>query len=409
MPANVHSSEHWRPVSETDRELVLKELEAILTSYHFRGSKRYPAMLKYVVDAAIEGRSSDLKERTLGVEVFGRSPDYDTSADPVVRFSASEVRKRIAQYYHENGNGKRLQIELPLGSYVPEFTLSPEELPDPLARLESEGPAKSQPLQAKGSRLKLAVILPLAALLVAASVAGTYAYRRFSAPKPTVSDKFWAPFDKSSSSILIVLGTRRDDKKMVQESAETTFLDHMIGPFHHVSVAIATALANVAGTLRLHGSAYEIKEDAETSLPDLHSHPLILVGATNNAWTMRLLAPLRFHFVPGPLAQIRDMKNPQNTEWTIDFLKPYSTVYVDYGIVARFHDPTTEGTVMVTAGIGPYGTEAASAFVSTPRYLEQMTKVVPAGWEGKNLEMVIKTDVIDGKPGPPVLVASTVW
>jgi hypothetical protein len=136
---------------------------------------------------------------------------------------------------------------------------------------------------------------------------------------------------------------------------------------------------------------------------------LILVGATNNAWTMRLLAPLRFHFVPGPLAQIQDMKNPQNTEWTIDFLKPYSTVYVDYGIVARFHDPTTEGTVMVTAGIGPYGTEAASAFVSTPRYLEQMTKVVPAGWEGKNLEMVIKTDVIDGKPGPPVLVASTVW
>ena len=77
-------------------------------------------MLKYVVSAVIDGRGSDLKERTLGVEVFGRDPEYDTNADPVVRISASEVRKRIAQFYHENGDSAKLQIELPLGSYVPE-------------------------------------------------------------------------------------------------------------------------------------------------------------------------------------------------------------------------------------------------------------------------------------------------
>ena len=67
--------------------------------------------------------SGDLKERTLGAEVFGRDPRYDTNADPVVRVSAGEVRKRIAQYYHENGHASRVQIELPLGSYAPEFQL----------------------------------------------------------------------------------------------------------------------------------------------------------------------------------------------------------------------------------------------------------------------------------------------
>src|SRR5664279_2189638 len=121
MYETTQTPERWEPASEVDRELVLKELDSILASYHFRGSKRYPAMLKYVVDAALEGHAGDLKERTLGVEVFGRDPDYDTNADPVVRFSASEVRKRIAQYYHENGRSSHLQIELPLGSYVPEF------------------------------------------------------------------------------------------------------------------------------------------------------------------------------------------------------------------------------------------------------------------------------------------------
>ena len=111
------------PTTAEERELVLRELEAILSSYHFRGSKRYPALLQYVVDAALENRLGDLKERTLGVEVFGRDPGYDTNADPVVRVSAGEVRKRIAQYYHENGHASRVQIELPLGSYAPEFLL----------------------------------------------------------------------------------------------------------------------------------------------------------------------------------------------------------------------------------------------------------------------------------------------
>src|ERR1700733_12966792 len=125
MTRDSNSTEHWTPNSAEDREQVLKELDAILSSYHFRGSKRYPALLKYVVNAALNGRAGDLKERTLGIEVFDRDPDYDTSADTVVRFTAGEVRKRIAQYYHENGLSSRVHIEIPRGSYAPEFILQP--------------------------------------------------------------------------------------------------------------------------------------------------------------------------------------------------------------------------------------------------------------------------------------------
>jgi hypothetical protein len=249
----------------------------------------------------------------------------------------------------------------------------------------------------------------LAMLMLAVAVGGTYAYLRLTAPKPSASDKLWAPLVKPVGPILIVVGTSHNGSKLVQEAADTSFLDHMTGPFHHVSVAIATALANLAGSLRQNGKNYEIKEDTETSLTDVHSRTLILVGATNNAWTMRLVGPLRFHFKPGPLAQIQDAKNPQNMDWMIDFSQPYAAVAVDYAIVARYHDPTTEGPVMVIAGIGPYGTEAASAFASTPKYLEQIAKQVPAGWENKNIEMVLKTQVIEGKAGPPMLAASTEW
>ncbi len=409
MTGSTHSLEHWVPASEAERTLVLKELESMLASYHFQSSKRYPALLKYIVDATLDGRSSNLKERTLGVEVFGRDPSYDTSADPVVRLSASEVRKRIAQFYHENGSGSRVQIELPLGSYVPEFLLRGPETPDARPEPVIERLTSTEN-QAYGRRRRLIIgILSAAALLVVSTVLGIYAYNRASTAKGTVIDRFWGPMIKSTEPVLIVVGTGNRNYQLPPEDEATSFGDHIAGPKHRISLASATALANIAGVLRQHGVAQEIKEDKETSLTDIHSRRLILIGATNNPWTMRLVSSLRFRFLPGPMAQIQDTKNLHNTDWIIDFFKPYSSISTDYAIVARYYDPTTEGPVMVIAGIGPYGTEAASAFAVTPQYLEQIAKQLPAGWENRNLEMVLKTEVIDGKAGPPLLVSSEVW
>ena len=71
----------------------------------------------------------DLKERTLGIAVFGREPSYDTSTDPVVRATAGEIRKRIAQYYQESGREHEIRINLSPGSYVPEFGSAPGGFP----------------------------------------------------------------------------------------------------------------------------------------------------------------------------------------------------------------------------------------------------------------------------------------
>jgi hypothetical protein len=399
----------WFPTSEEERELVLKELDAIVSSYHFRGSKRYPAMLKYVVSAAIDGRASDLKERTLGVEVFGRDPDYDTNADPVVRISAGEVRKRIAQFYHEKGHGAKLEIELPLGSYAPEFLLREPEVHEAQTGHGVEKPASTDDRRHKSSRRYLVAALAAIAVLAVAAAFGTFEYHKIALARSTDIDKLWGPMVKPAGPVLVVVGTGRHADQMSPELAETTFFDRITGPYHRVSVATATTLADVAGVLRQHGTAFEIKEDNETSLTDMHSRTIILIGATNNTWTMRLVSPLRYRFLPGPNAQVQDTKNLQNTDWSVDFLKPYASVSTDYAIVARYRDPTTEGPVMVVAGLGPFGTEAAGAFVATPQYLEQLARQLPPGWENKNIEMVLKTQVIDGKAGPPVLIAETAW
>src|SRR5690348_3794703 len=102
-------------------DAVREQLERILAHPLFRHSRRYPAMLRYVVEHRLSGDCDNLKERILGIEVFGRDAAYDSNVDPVVRTSACEIRKRIAQYYDEPAHQAELRIDLPAGSYVPEF------------------------------------------------------------------------------------------------------------------------------------------------------------------------------------------------------------------------------------------------------------------------------------------------
>jgi hypothetical protein len=113
----VGATAEWSSVS---RQAAVEQLARILDSPQFRSSKRCSAFLRYVVEQAADKHFDSLKERTVGVAVFDRDPDYDTNQDPVVRGTAGEVRKRLAQYYLEPAHEREFRISLPPGSYVPE-------------------------------------------------------------------------------------------------------------------------------------------------------------------------------------------------------------------------------------------------------------------------------------------------
>ena len=104
-----------------EKEAALLQTERLLSSSHFRTSRRYTALLRYVVQQTLDAHADTLKERTLGVEIFEREPGFDTAGDSIVRVAAAEVRKRITQYYQEEGHEDELRIDLPSGSYVPRF------------------------------------------------------------------------------------------------------------------------------------------------------------------------------------------------------------------------------------------------------------------------------------------------
>src|SRR5271157_17188 len=152
---------------DAQQEAIRQQLERMLASPLFKYSKRYPNLLRYVVEHTLAGRTAELKERSLGVAVFGREPDYDTNVDPVVRATAGEIRKRIAQYYHEPGHATEVRIDLSPRSYIPEFEMPSPVQPPAAAPVQQATPAAAHLAMLRWRALALAAAV---GLLVVATV-----------------------------------------------------------------------------------------------------------------------------------------------------------------------------------------------------------------------------------------------
>lgn len=110
-------------LSESQVRAVRTELNRLLESAAFRTSKRSRQFLDYIVEHTLSGPSGALKERSIGVELFHLPQDFDTGQHTIVRVTANEVRKKLAQHYlAENGAYRPVKIDLPPGSYSATFT-----------------------------------------------------------------------------------------------------------------------------------------------------------------------------------------------------------------------------------------------------------------------------------------------
>jgi hypothetical protein len=86
-----------------------------------RGCNRLVQLLTFVVSSTLRGEATQLKETTIGVSVFGRSPDYDPKLDTIVRSQAWRLRAKLKKYYASEGADEHVIIDIPVGHYVPAF------------------------------------------------------------------------------------------------------------------------------------------------------------------------------------------------------------------------------------------------------------------------------------------------
>jgi hypothetical protein len=405
----------FSPSTNLEQSAVRNQLQRILASPAFHNSKRYAAVLKYIVDQTLEGFGDRLKERTIGIEVFDRPPDYDTATDHAVRSAVAEVRKRLAQYYL-NGTRTELRIEILPGSYTPQFRWG-DETPQPapvtatISTKQANVAAQPAPVQAIHKPSARWAWIAASSVVLAAAIAGVFLTSRANDPL----DSFWKPILSSRAPVLLCIGnleggedppvdlqglTSKLTLSQFQNSANTT-----------VNVYDAFTMAKLAGLLQGNGRRFRFASQSDATFTDLQSGPAILVGLLNNNWTERLEPKLRF-FVEQPAPAkyvIRDRNNLSNHDWSVDYSTPYLDLTKDYALVLRMVDPKTEQTVIVAAGITVFGTSAAGDFLTSRNELKKLAAVAPPGWEKKNMEIVLTTDVIRGQSGPASIVATQFW
>lgn len=287
--------EVWTPSNDEERGLVQEELERILADPRFGTSRRYPALLRYVVEKTLIGDTEHLKERTLGIEVFHRPTDYDTNEDPVVRVTAGEVRKRIAQFYRERQKRGPLEIALPLGGYVPQFlwiALFEEVVPlvsgappivsgpgtrnhdadipaDPFSdNPHNIGRSTVQPQTSTAPRHSLLIGIAIGvAIMLLFSLASSLIHRsKASTPLMEV----WNPLLNNQDMVLISVGRPHTDGQEVRLSPETTIGEHFLLPEFRISLSAVQAASQITGFLQTQKKHFRIQDAYSNTLQDLH-------------------------------------------------------------------------------------------------------------------------------------------
>lgn len=411
---------------------VVRELDKILGSQFFRSAGRSKQFLQYVVKHKLEGNAEQLKERTIGTEVFLRPAGYATGDDPVVRVQAGEVRRRLEQYYQATQANSPIRIELPVGSYSPVFLPRPATAPiqSPplrLASLELEPPRKK-------NRVKPLLITAVGLALALAAGVGFLATHRPIRLK-TVLEQFWNPVFTTRQPVLICLAKpvayrptediyrrySRSHPGTFQTEAERANLPLPLDPNEKLSwddlfiytdygVAAGDVYAAVAISALMGGidKPTQLRIGTNYTYEDLRNSPAVVVGGFNNKWTMQLTSNLHFAFVEDHEQYMIQERLPGGRVWHTRTDQNGDTIE-DFGIVSRLVDSKTGQFTITVAGIGPKGTQAAGEFVSTAQYLEEGLRGVPSNWQKGNLEIVLQTTVTDSVAGPPHAVASYFW
>jgi hypothetical protein len=424
--AVTESSSHEERSSKTrgEHHKIVAQMELLLASQHFSHSKRSQLLFRYIVVKTLEGQTSILKERTLGVEVFGRAPDYDTNADPVVRMTAGEIRKRIAQYYHDTAHRDEIRIDLPSGSYTAQFHF-PESVDVPHEVIADTSPVPS-PKEVSPDQLttqdwlaqharstwtrRLGLFSALALILLVAC------YFAFDRLHRSSTELAWGDILDNRSTTLIVAGENSknnpyltpDPNSKVDQTSMSAVL-HM--STNTLSYSEARALVRLVRILDNKNLQFNLLTVSGTTFADLRQGPAILLGGLNNPWTLRAQKQLRYRLETdnNGLDWISDARDPASRKFSVDVRLPYSSMNADYAIVARFLDSNTQKPTLIVAGLAEDGTKAASEFITDEKQLQESIGESLRVSKGKNFEVILGTQVINGVSGPPRVLAKEIW
>jgi hypothetical protein len=412
-----HSAAITRVLEIVPHAAAIREhVGEIIASPAFKGSRRAQEFLKHIIETALSGQFEDLKERTLGVELFGRPPAYDTNEDAVVRVTACDVRKRLTHFYAEPGSGCEMRIDLPPGSYIPEFHRSRHEI----SGVETVPPAPPKvPHRKRVWRPIVYRILLAAAVAALFGLVMSGGVPVFHAPKPILP---WSRILQRDKAVQLVLSD--PDLASVQNILETNlslsdYANHRYLPDTGISPEVQRAFqgyrgANVASVDTM--IALNISDIGRTASPHMKIHTarsmnlpdlkvddnFILLGSPrSNPWARLFEDQLDFVFEydqAGKQEIIRNRRPGRNEPAAyIPTARGFGTGNA-YGIIGFVGNPGQAGEALLLAGSNAEATEAAGRLATNLSLLASILKNCGVDPQGvpRHFEVLLRVTTMAG-------------
>lgn len=424
-----------------------------------RSTLQCQTLLQYITDHTLSGELALLRERVIGIEVFGRRPDYEPGEDPIVRIRAADLRKRLALYYQSLETVPDVRIDVPPGSYKATFTWKTSEseakLIAPQPSTEGVSVASAQEVPAafvdspsgpravlttpkndflgrpkSGSESSIARHIywrwiAFAMLLLAGTLIGARWYR---AQPERVLRTFWGPLIDSSKPVLISIGSNAV-YRVSDEGADTysrqnhienwgmeffpqfapgqSFASTGLHPAETSFVALGdvASVSETVATLTRLTKNFQERFPNDISFAEVRSNPTVLIGGFNNPMTRELTR--NYRFVLAARNRIED-QNQRGRAWVLH-ASTDSHDTEDYAIVTRVLRHEEDEPLVSVAGMGQYGTLAAAEFICKPEGLHQLEGSLGKGWQRRNLQVVLHIKILDFTPVSTTIIATHTW
>jgi hypothetical protein len=394
--------------TEQDAARLHKHLKEVIDGEAFKGSHRSGQFLTYIVEETIAGRFAALKERVIGVKLFGRDPSYDTGEDAIVRVTASDVRRRLLQHYGKYGFTSEFRISLPLGSYIPEITREPLKTASVRTPLAIPAVPAAAPVPVTAPVTVPQVVGPIETLapdhrggirwlLFAALIIGCNAvlwgifWSHFSRPGSTpVSVLPWPAFFQSPHSTKLITSDPNIVEIQEVTGATVSLSDYANQRFipnvgslspqvisfcrdilrGDKAAAVDTrVIASIAELAQSASRKINVQVARDVRLSDLYTDDnfIFLGSPRSNLWTTLFNDRLDFRFVFDGKSHQEVIRNvhplPGEPSSYVPTAKGWATGQ-SFATISFVQNPGKDGQVLMLAGANGEGTAAAGELVS---------------------------------------------
>jgi len=436
----------------SDEEKVA-QLEKVLEGRALHGSESLKAFLRFVVLKAVEKHETQLKEYVIATEVFGRSSDYNSRIDSVVRVQASRLRAKLQEYYATEGKDDKVIIELPKGHYTPVFSYADgtdgvngaaifPKPPPPEAAIDlppgapAVGPGRWWKAAAGGATVA-ALVLGLLAFNYRAETARL----RSAAPTPgrevaerQAAESLWGDLLRSPEPFLVVFsntlfqGTAEEGMKLLksldspgsslgspampQDGGEAEVKGRKVTE-HYTGIGEAMGIYFLGDFFSRVGHPFRVKRSLLLTWDDLKSENIVVLGSPAENLFLRDL-PQKQDFV------FRLIEEKEKKVYGVVNTKPRageepyylarqegpsrSQITEDYAVVSRLRGLDAKNRLLILAGITTLATQSAAEYVTRPEYIKELTarlSTAPAGSSPElppYFQVVVRVKVNGGVP-----------